>query len=67
MSTSNTTSRRRGRPARSGVAATERLNIRVTPEQRVAWERLGGTAWLLPQLDAAVRLLAEQPREEQQG
>ncbi len=63
-SDNQTKPRGRGRPARARQAATMRLQVRVTPEQHQAWERLGGTDWLLPQLDAAARLLADAQRSE---
>jgi hypothetical protein len=34
----------RGRPPRSDTAATERLELRITADERAAWERAAGDA-----------------------
>jgi uncharacterized protein (DUF1778 family) len=42
--------RGRGRPPRSDTAATERLELRITADERAAWERAAGaeplSVWL---------------------
>lgn len=37
-----TQARRPGRPPRSSVPATDRLEMRITPAEREAWERAAG-------------------------
>ena len=46
--------RKPGRPRGSGaplIYAAQLAPVRVTPEQRATWRRLGGAAWLRRMLD----------------
>jgi hypothetical protein len=45
-----------GRPALAEGQASERINVRLTPAQRVAFEAAGGAEWLRRQLDALLRI-----------
>ncbi len=50
-----TTTRKPGRPPKSGETASERLQLRLTSAEREKWHALGGMAWLRPALQRAKR------------
>ena len=51
--TDPTPARKRGRPAIVPGSAPERVDLKLTPEQRAKLKLLGGSAWVRRQIDKA--------------
>ena len=46
-----------GRPALAVGQQSERMTVRLTPQQRETFERVGGATWLRDQLDGLKKIL----------